>query len=156
MKMSPVLRAQYVQWFRSNVPGFKQVMDTAPSPVRAGLAGLAIVGPDDGSSTTSTAVATSDDSFDWGNLIKSLGTAASQYMMTDAQIKANQQITTIQLQRAQQGLPPLPISQLQSQYGITTTPTANVGIAPDTQKLLMYGGIAFLFVWALTSRGRRR
>ena len=156
--MSPVIRAQHVQWFRTNVPGFKQVMDRASPPVRAGLAGLAILGPDDGTTASaSTAVATTDSSdFDWGNLIKSLGTAASQYMMTDAQIKANQQITNIQVQRAQQGLPPLALSTLQQQYGISTTPSANVGLTPDTKTFLMYAGIGLGLLWVFTSMKSRR
>lgn len=152
--MSPVLRAQHVAWFRQNIPGFKQAMDRASPNVRAGLAGLSIVGPsDDSSATPSTAVATTND-FDWGGLVKDLGTAASQYMMTSAQIKANQQITNLQLQRAAQNLPPLSLSTLQQQYGIATTPTANVGIAPDTKNFLIYGAIGLGLLWLFTSKRR--
>jgi hypothetical protein len=156
--MTPVLRAQYVQWFRSNLPGFRQAMDKAPSNVRAGLAGFGLAddSPDTIFGTTSTTPATSSssDSFNWGSLVQSLGTAASQYLMTDAQIKTNQQITNLQLQRAAQGLMPLSIAQLQSQYGIATTPTANVGLSPDTKTFLMYTGIGLGLIYLFSSRRR--
>jgi hypothetical protein len=150
--MSPVLRAQHVQWFRTYMPGFRQVMDRASPNVRAGLAG--IFDPVFGTDDTSTAVTTTttDSSTNWADLVKNLGTAASQYMLTSAQIKANQQITNLQLQRAQQGLPPLSMTALQQQYGISTTPSANVGITPDTKNFLMIAGIGLGVLWLLTRR----
>jgi hypothetical protein len=47
---------------------------------------------------------------------------------------SQQQLNTINMQRASQGLPPLP----QSVIG----PTATVGLSADTQNLLVIGGLA--------------
>ncbi len=66
------------------------------------------------------------------------GRVASTLIMTDFQ----RRLLNIQLDRAEQGLPPLDPGQ----YGVGV----NVGLSPDTQKLLIVGGLAlvglFLFV----------
>jgi len=56
------------------------------------------------------------------------------------------QLLAVQVERAKAGLPPLDVSQYAA--GV------NVGISPDTQKLIMYGGVALLAVVWMMSRGR--
>lgn len=70
--------------------------------------------------------------------IKELAQVAGQVYLTREQMQAQQQILNVQLQRAQQGLPPLAIDP--TQYGI---PQPSVGISLDdgTKKMLLYGGI---------------
>jgi len=57
------------------------------------------------------------------------------------------QLLEIQTERARQGLPPLDASQ----YGVGV----NVGLNPDTRKLLIYGGVAALALLAMASLRRR-
>lgn len=64
------------------------------------------------------------------------------------QTVSQQKLINANLQRAQQGLPPLDISSV--------TPGVTVGLSPQTQKLLMYAGgaaialaVAFLILKAL-------
>jgi len=56
------------------------------------------------------------------------------------------QLLQIQVERARQGLPPIDAAS----YGAGV----NVGLAPDTRNLVMWGGAALLLVLALTL-GRR-
>ena len=77
------------------------------------------------------------------SLIDSIARAASTLMMTDAQ----RRLLNIQIDRASKGLPPLDASQ----YGMGV----NVGIAPATQKLIIFGGIAILAALLLPKLLRR-
>lgn len=60
------------------------------------------------------------------------------------------QLLDVQVERARQGLPPLNTSQYSSNFGV------NVGVSPDTQKLLIYAGLglAALFVFSTLSKKR--
>lgn len=161
--MSPTIRAAYVTWFRRNLPGFAQAYDRQPPKTRASLSGVGYVDPMTGmdmpdsptfAPTSSAPALTDNASTNWASVISSIGQAASQYALTKNQIDTSKQITQIQLQRASMGLPPLAMSELQTQYGVSTTPGVNVGVAPDTQKFLMWGAIGLAAVYLFT-RGRR-
>lgn len=85
----------------------------------------------------------------WVNNIQSLvGTAASAYL-TASQINAQSQLTTIQLQRAAQGLSPLAVSP--GAYGL---PTVTAPIKLST--VLLFGGLGLLVVMAMSQPSRRR
>lgn len=60
---------------------------------------------------------------------------------------AQQDLNRINIQRAAQGLPPLPSS--------VVGPTATVGLAPDVQNLLIYGGIGFAALFLLNAALKR-
>lgn len=95
---------------------------------------------------------TGNASSSWSDTVSKLIGAWGQYKLTDAQLDTAKRITDINLQRAQQGLSPLPYDA--SQLGLS--PTVKVGLTGDTGKLVMYGGIAFLAFLVLQSMGRRR
>lgn len=59
------------------------------------------------------------------------------------------QLNQINIQRAKMGLPPIDVSQY-SGVGV------RVGIAPQTQQLLIYGGLALLAVMVFQSVMKRR
>jgi|SRR5882724_96011 len=61
------------------------------------------------------------------------------------------QVTQLQLQRAQAGLPPLNIDM--SRMGV---PAVNVGLSASTSQLFMYGGLALLGVLLLGGLSGRR
>jgi hypothetical protein len=85
------------------------------------------------------------------NVLKGVAVAYSTKQQIDTQAKLNQ----IQLDRIRQGLPPLSVDP--ASMGLQTA-SASIGIAPNTQKLLMWGGLGVLGVWLFTSLvgGRRR
>ncbi len=60
-----------------------------------------------------------------------------------------QQLNQINLERARMGLPPIDTSQY-------TGVGVRVGIAPQTQQLLIYGGLALLAVMVFQSVMKRR
>jgi len=62
-------------------------------------------------------------------------------LMTDQQ----RRLLNVQIDRAQKGLPPLDLTNY-------TGVGVRVGIAPQTQQLLIYGGLAFLAVMLLRRR----
>lgn len=72
--------------------------------------------------------------------ISNLVNVAAQAYLTKSQMDAQKSLLDVQLQRAAQGLPPLNINP--SQYGLT--PQIGVGLSPQTQSLVMWGGIALL------------
>lgn len=84
------------------------------------------------------AIADSTEGESWMDTLKriipSLTMTAQQY-----------QLMQLNIERAKQGLPPIDISAY-SGVGV------NVGLSPDTQKLIIYGGLALLAVFALKRR----
>lgn len=66
----------------------------------------------------------------WESTLDSITRAISTLAMADAQRK----LLNVQIQRASQGLPPLNSAQ----YGIGAS--VNVGVAPETQRMLLIGG----------------
>jgi hypothetical protein len=76
--------------------------------------------------------------------LTSLATAGTQI----ENVIAQQQLNTINIQRAAAGLAPLPSS--------VVGPTATVGLSSDTKDLLMYGGLAFGALFLLNAFLKRR
>lgn len=74
--------------------------------------------------------------------IQTLANLASSLTLANSQ----RQLLNIQVQRAQQGLPPLDASQV----GLGVS----LGISPQTQKLILFGGAALLLVIYLSTRRR--
>jgi hypothetical protein len=87
----------------------------------------------------STVQAASTSGQSW---VQTLSNLASSLVLANSQ----RQLLNVQLQRAQQGLPPLDASQV----GLGVS----VGISSQTQKLVMLGGAALLIVLFLTMRKR--
>lgn len=85
------------------------------------------------------------------NIVAALGVGYATVKKANTQAK----LDSIQLDRVRQGLPPVPIDP--TSLGLSTA-TVGVGLTGNTQKLVMYGGLAILGVWVLTSvvGGRRR
>lgn len=73
------------------------------------------------------------------SLIDSLARAISTVSLADAQ----RRLLNVQIDRAQRGLPPLNAAQ----YGAGV----NVGLSPDVQRLLMWGGAALIVALVLPS-----
>jgi len=79
--------------------------------------------------------------------------AASQLYLTKSQLDTAQQVTNLQLQRAQQGLPPLNIDM--TKLGV---PSVAVGLSASTQSLVTYalvGGGLLLLVMGMGRKSRR-
>src|SRR5574340_367336 len=93
-----------------------------------------------GNDTTGTGGFTS---WDWNSIVNNITKIGTAVLSLDQQ----RQLADINLQRAQSGLAPLSASQF--------APQMNVGVAPDTQKLIMYGGIALIGILALNAIGKK-
>lgn len=72
----------------------------------------------------------------WSDLVSKALTVYAQYKLTDQQLDAAKQIWNVNLQRAQEGLAPLPIDP--TEYGVGQ-PTARIGLTGDTQKMFLWG-----------------
>ena len=87
------------------------------------------------------------------NTIRDVANMVGQVYLTREQLKAQQKVLDMQLQRAANGLPPADIDV--TQYGL---PQPSVGISLDdsTKKILMWGGIglAVAIVLGLIGGGR--
>jgi hypothetical protein len=132
-------------WLRANMPRVyqdvrKEFRDTAR------LSGIGLADP----------VATATEAPPSSTLvqtIKDIANIAAQGYLTREQIKAQQQILNLNLQRAQQNLPMLNIDP--AQYGLQ--PSVGVGLTDDTKQLLLYGGIGIGALWLLSMvTGKRR
>jgi hypothetical protein len=106
------------------------------------------------SATTAATPSTPADS-SWTSDISSAISAIGQLYLTKTQVNASQQIFNTNLQRAQQGLPPIPTNP--TAYGLPA-PTVNVGISSTTLKPLLWlaGGIAAVILLGMTARGREK
>ena len=72
-----------------------------------------------------------------------------QKLLPNLALTAQQlQLMQINIQRAKQGLPAIDVASY-SGAGV------NVGLSPDTQKLVIYGGIALLAVYFFTHKGSK-
>lgn len=60
------------------------------------------------------------------------------------------QLNQINLERARMGLPPIDVSQYATGVGV------RVGLAPQTQQLIIYGGLALLAVMVFQGFMKRR
>jgi len=89
----------------------------------------------------------------WSDTLKNIVSAIGIGYATKKQIDSQAELNRIQLDRVRQGLPPMNVDP--ATMGLTTA-SASIGFSSGTQKMLMFGGLAFLGVWLLTSlRGGR-
>lgn len=159
----------FLKWARAALPSpvFAQVLQAAQAQSAqyrsAGLSGVFGDAPSTDSPLTTltfnadswaptdalNAVASSAPaSSDWASAISSALQVAGQAYLTKTQVDAMNSIAQVNIQRAQQGLPPLPSDP--SLYGVPG-PSVNVGLSAATTKTLMYGGAILAGVWLLTS-----
>lgn len=123
----------FLEWLKEKQPRiYRAAMPKLTTQVqRLGGLGLSIPGSDPvataPSGSTSSTLATN---------IKEILMAASQAYLTREQMQAQEKLFNLQLSRAQQGLAPLDIDI--SKYGVAA-PSVSVGIAGDTQKMLLWG-----------------
>jgi hypothetical protein len=123
----------FLEWLKDKQPRvYKAAMPKITSQVqRLGGLGLSVPGSDpvatSPSSSTSSTLASN---------LKDILMAASQAYLTREQMQAQEKLFNLQLSRAQQGLAPLDIDI--SKYGVPA-PSVSVGIAGDTQKMLLWG-----------------
>lgn len=142
----------------------RQASGRAPSPDKAGPAvttmgrfggfgddsGLVTIGvdPTSLSDSTSAAINATDSgaaSPSWLDSISSAIQAAGTAYLTKTQIDSQQQIFNVNLQRAQQGLPPIPTNP--TAYGLPA-PTVNFGLAAGTMQPILWvvGGVGLLWI----------
>lgn len=124
----------FFQWMQRAMPRTYVGVKRELSRNSPGLKGFGLVDP---ATTTSTAAPSSS----LADTIREIATVAGQAYLTTQQVKAQQQILNIQLQRAQQGLAPLAIDP--TTYGLPQ-PSIGVSLDSSTQKLLIYGGGALV------------
>lgn len=91
----------------------------------------------------------------WADALKNILNAGAVIYTTKTQIDAQKKLNDMQLERIRQGLPPLNIDP--AALGLATA-SASVGLTPNTQKFLMWGGVAVIGAWVFSSMfgGRRR
>lgn len=74
--------------------------------------------------------------------------ALARLLPTIAATYQQKQLLDVQVERARNGLAPLDASQY--------APGVKVGLSPEVQKLMMWGGIAALAIFAVMAMQRRR
>lgn len=141
----------FFEWMQQALPrtyaGVKQELSAAQGAA-VGLRGVGFVAVEPVKTATEAPVTSS-----LANTIRDIATVVGQAYLSREQIKAQQNILNLQLQRAQQGLPPLPIDP--STYGLPQ-PTVGIALDDSTKKLLMYGGgaLALALLFGLIGGGR--
>lgn len=138
------------EWMQKAMPqtyqGIAQELNSAQR--LSGLRGVGTVALQPVKSATETATSSS-----LANTIKDIAAVVGQAYLTREQVKAQQQILNLQLQRAQQGLAPLALDP--STYGL---PQPSVGLSLDsgTQRILLYaaGGLGLALLFGLIGGGR--
>lgn len=139
----------YFKWLKQNQPRvYADVKKKLPANSGLGDTTISPTQPFNWQSSgdLSTAASSGAASTTTTSALQNLITAGAQAYLTATQLKAQAQLTKIQLQRAAEGKAPLDVNV--SDYGLT--PTAQVGITDDTKKLLIYGGSALLAVMLFT------
>lgn len=147
----------FLLWMKANQPvlydAYAKRMNTRAGTMK-GLRGLgdgtdpynlAVADP---VAATTAAPATSN----WVDSIKSAFTGVAQIVLGGVQLNNQKKILDMQLQRAQQGLPPLNIDP--ATYGLQ--PTVGVGLSPQTKTFLTYGAIGLGGLWLLNMLMSRR
>lgn len=90
----------------------------------------------------------------WADAAGKLIAAWGQYKLTDAQLEVAKNIANVNLERAKQGLAPIPYDA--SQLGLA--PTVNVGLSGNLSNLALWGGagvLGFLVLNSVLKHGRR-
>ena len=135
----------FFQWMARAMPqtyaGVKKELSTS-----RGLQGLGDVDP----LATATTAAPSSTLVD---TIKDIANVVAQGYLTSQQIKSQQQILNVQLDRAQRGLPPLALDP--QTYGLPQ-PSFGVSLDSGTKQILIFGGIglALAVMFGLIGGGR--
>lgn len=132
----------FLQWVKLALPKTYAGMRNELSTARG------LSAPDPAAVAAPTATSAS-----WVDTFKEIANVAAQGYLTTQQIKAQQQIMTLQLQRAQAGLPPLAIDP--TTYGLPQ-PSFGVSLDSGTKKILIFGGIglALALMLGLIGGGR--
>lgn len=151
----------FLMWVRANQPKlYSEFLKHWNKPEVSGLScyGLGDTNPLDPSVFSAGAVdpanttSASPMSSSIADTIGSVFRMAGQAFLTKTQIDGQSKLMDAQLSRAKAGLPPLNIDP--ATYGLQ--PTVGVGLSSSLQSLLMYGGLAALGVWVLTSFVKHR
>lgn len=121
----------FFEWLKDKQPQLYAKVAEGFQPPQVGVGGMYDIAEDPATKTTETPMSTGIMSS-----ITNLVNVAAQGYLTKQQMDAQKQLLDVQLQRASQGLPPLNINP--AQYGLT--PQIGVGLSPQTQSLVMWGG----------------
>lgn len=139
-----------LEWMRRALPRTYQHLDRElrNASSTSGMKGLGLVAP-----TVATAASEAPPSSSLVNTIKEIANVAAQAYLTREQMQAQQKILNLQLQRAQQGLPPLALDP--TTYGLPQ-PSIGVGLDAGTTKTLLWvgGGLALALLFGLIGGGR--
>lgn len=79
--------------------------------------------------------------------LQNIGTNITQFLVGRQQLQTVSEINQINIQRAAAGLPPISPSLAQ--------PGVNVGLSPDLQNLLIYGGLGVAALWVFSTVMKR-
>lgn len=129
------------------------ITDYLSSPSISGGNYSATTGVPSASQAATSTPASSSWISDIGNVLSGAISAAGQAYLTVSQTQAANQIVGINLQRAQQGLAPLPYNA--QQLGLTG-PTLNVGLASGTLTPFIYLGGGLLAIILIASVMKKR
>lgn len=153
---------RYMAWLKKKQPYFYNIV-IRKFPQAKGLAGMGTIGLSDMTfpMTAGGSVSITEEKKDaavtstWADTLKNIIASASQVYLTKAQIDAQKKLTSLQLDRVQQGLAPLDIDP--QTMGLPG-PSVSFGVTSDTKKLLLWGGlgVAALVIFSQLSGGRGR
>jgi hypothetical protein len=136
----------FLLWLQQRQPYlFERIRGKIPAPQLSGLGGTDAV-------IASAPTGSASNSIVEG--LKTLLMGAGQVLLTKEQLKAQQQILEMQLDRARAGLPPADIDP--TAYGLPA-PGFKVGVDADAKRMLYIGGgvAAGLLLLFLLTRSRR-
>lgn len=149
MKITATGTRGFLQWLQVNQPAiYRKARPAIAKQAGSALAGLGLTDP------TATASETPAPK-SWTDSLKDIVLAASQAYLSTQQIKTQQKVVDLQLQRAQAGMAPLDIDL--QRIGLQP-PQVQVGVAGDTMKWVLLGvvGLGGLYVLGKVLGGRRR
>lgn len=130
----------FFEWMQRALPqtykGVRREFSSA-----SGVSGMGLVAPD-----PATAASTAPMTPSFMDTIREMAQVAGQAYLTTQQVKAQQQILNVQLDRQARGLAPLAIDP--TTYGLPQ-PSIGISLSPQTQKLVMYGGIGLILAVVL-------
>jgi len=87
----------------------------------------------------------------WSQYLEPIVQTAKELVPVVYAAQQQQDLNEINLERARRGQPPL-----SSAYMAATAPRVNVGVAADTQRMLMWAGIGLVVILGLGTLMRRR
>lgn len=140
----------FLQWLKTAQPYlYRKIEKKLPAPQLAGL------GADDALIASASTAATPSSITD---ILKNLVLGAGQVLLTKEQLKAQQKILDLQLERARAGLAPADIDP--TLFGLPA-PSVRLGLDADVQRMLTVGaavggGLLLLYILFGSRRRRRR